>query len=249
MNASWRTISILILLGTLHSVLGEDSQATFAQATELLERGDTQAAIETYESLLENGRRAPEIYRNLAIAYDRDGQKARAVAESYRAWLSAPSSSAAEDSFLALASEAEISKKRLRDVQNSVYATRWAGPLAILASVLLWTAVICLVFWRRHTSLIATGVTVLVLGGIAAAASGYCHWKRPHRHAAWVVGESSAQLLASHVEGAPEIGSIRVYDEVYIQASRDDWKHVATGNARSGWVADQRIVPLFPWQS
>lgn len=244
----WKAVGLCIVLGLVGPVLGDD-QTAFVRATKQLEAGETQAAISAYETLLDQGTPAPEIHRNLAIAYERDGQLARAVAEAYRGWLSAPASKEAEESFLALASKGDISQKRIRALQNGVFATRWANFFALLASVLLWAGVICLVVWRHRPAVVAAGVVFLLLCGIFATTTAYCHWKQPSSQAAWVVGDSSALLLASHVNGAPEVGRLNVLEEVYIQAKREDWKHVKTINQRSGWVADQRIVPLFPWQS
>ena len=208
-----RFTKLLLLVGFFASFVPAsaetDPKATFESATTKLEAGNTEEAIEDYLALASAGWHASELYHNLAIAHDHLNQPNRALAQAYRSLLLAPQTQSYLASFDTLADKVDLAPSRQKTLKWGVRATQWHRPLAIAASLLFWMAIVFLIRWRHQPTALTFGILSLSFAAIAAGGALLLHTKLPSPTAAWFVGDDSLPMLASHAEGAPEVGSIR----------------------------------------
>ena len=234
-------------LGLAMSALASDHPAIdFEEATKALEAGDTEAAIQMYSGLLEANWHAPELYHNLAVAYQRQGLPQQALLQSYRAWLLTPFSNAAQGGFESLTEAANLSSSRQRDAKRQTTALAWQSPLGWVALGAFWLGVLTLIFLRTAFAR-GLGVAAIAIGMVTGLATLWVHRQAPAANEAWIITADPAPLRASHGEASPQISTAPSLSPVNITAQRGDWVFVETPNGRSGWLARGQVALVRPW--
>ena len=225
----------------------EEPSLAFAQATSAMESGDTATAIASFEKLVAADWHASELYHNLGVAYQRQGNETIALLQLYRAWLLDPFSDTAKSNFVKLASESQLSSTRLEQMEHAVAAMGLRGPLAIAGLLVFWSGLFALLLTRRPFSrgLGIAGITIGLFIGIAAY---YFHRAAPTSETAWVTSTEAVPLRSSHGKGAPKLTTIAPLTQVYTTTQRDNWAYVRTETGTGGWLPSTEFGRLMPWR-
>ena len=239
---------LFLLMGCLKPALADDPKATFLDATAQLEAGDAQTAVNLYQKLSNNGSHAPELYHNLAVAHDLLDQQNQALANAYRSLILKPSEASYWTTFETIAEKTGVASLRRKNLIWGIRAIQWHKPLAIAACILFWSGVVLLLGGFKNSVAQTFAILCLAFMAIAGVGATILYYKVPSSRAAWLTEDEALPLLASHTEGAPEVGQLRPLEEIRIQTTRSEWANVFTSQERAGWVRKQAISRLFPWQ-
>ena len=222
-------------------------ESIFAAATEALDRGELQEAIEGYETLLAGHWHAAELYHNYGVARQRLGMPAQAAFQLYRAWLLDPFSGSARADFLTSAEKAEMPAARRTRAERQVTALAWRQPLAIGGMISFWLGLLASLVLRQPL-VRGLGIAGIAIGLLFTAGAYYFHRQIPGARAAWAVAEESIPVFASHGEGTPRIGQLLPLTQVEVVSVRDGWAYVRGGQELSGWVEMSGLGKLRPWR-
>lgn len=242
-----RTVFLSLFSAFALTAFGSDDPANdFAEATATLEAGDMEAAIQMYEGLLGADWHAPELYHNLAVAYQRQGQAQQALLQAYRAWLLTPFSNAAQANFQSLTESAKLSEAKQKEADRRAAALAWQAPLAWVAASCFWLGVLTLIFIKAAFAR-GLGFAAIAIGVVTGVATLWIRGQLPPDDGAWIVTAEAAPLRASHGNASPQTGSVPSLGEVRLTAQRGEWFFVETTNGRSGWLASEHVGLLRPW--
>ena len=240
-------VFLFVVLAQAISADIAEPHGVYTSATESLEAGDSESAAEQYEELVEADWHSPELYHNLGVAYQRQGNDEAALLQLYRAWLLKPFSSTAKSQFLNQAKEASLSKTRLRHAETQAAALAWRTPLTLGAFVLFWTSLI-LVILVKKPFIRGFGIAGVAIGVLLSAAAYYFHQAAPTEDTAWIISPEAAPLRASHGAGSPQLTTASPLTQVDIRNQREDWAYVQRDNGSGGWIEKRSIRKLMPWR-
>lgn len=238
---------LMLLLSQALSANIEDPLSVFTSATETLKDGDSEAAADRYEELVKADWHSPELYHNLGVAYQRQGDTQTALLQLYRAWLLKPFSSTAKSLFLSQAKEARLSKAQMSQAETQAAALAWRTPLALSALILFWASVI-LVILAEKPVLRGFGFAGVAIGLLLSAAAYYFHQAAPTANTAWVISQEAESLRASHGSGSPQLTTALPLTQVDIRNQRDQWAYVQRDNGSGGWIKEGSVGKLMPWR-
>ncbi len=234
---------LLLVLSTVFA----DPQQVYTSATKTLEAGDSEAAAERYEELVESDWHSPELYHNLAVAYQRQGKAEAALLQLYRAWLLKPFSSAAKEQFLSQAKETDVSKTRLHQAETQAAALAWRTPIALSAFIVFWTGLILIILAKKPL-VRGFGFAGLAIGLLLSGADYHFHQSAPSQNTAWVISSEAAPLRASHGKGSPQLTTAPSLTQVDVRNQHEDWAYVQRSNGTGGWIEEGSIGKLMPWR-
>ena len=240
-------VFLFVVLAQAMSAGIGDPLTAYASATESLEAGDSETASERYEELVDADWHSPELYHNLGVAYQRQGNIEAALLQLYRAWLLKPFSSTAKSQFLSQAKESSLSKTRLHQAETQAAALGWRTPLALAAVAAFWTSLILIILVKKPL-MRGFGLAGVAIGILLGAAAYYFHQASPSAHAAWVISPEAAPLRASHGTGSPQLTTAPPLTQVDILNQREDWAYVQRSNGSGGWIEEGSVGKLMPWR-
>lgn len=240
---------IALCLVTGSSAVAEDvPQDRFLRAAEAYDAERYGEAIAHYEQLLSAGLRAPELYFNLANAYYRAGDRARAILHYKNAEHLAPR-------------DADIQHNLLFAIQqaDAAYAppalpARWLRKLSLpewiaLAVIAWWlTALyVCRALWPsagRGWGFTASVAVVLLMISLA----GTHHWLRFRLNPEVVIIEPRQEALFAPFDRAIAHFTLPPGSIARIDSSAEDWYKVRVGD-NDGWIRQAVAAPVTPWKT
>lgn len=229
-------LSLLLLLIAQMGWAGEqERQNQFQNGASAYSRGDYKTAIQTLESLIQDGVSAPLFY-NLANSYAQDGQSGRAILNYERALRLAPGDSDIRGNQELVRKEKGLFQEEQSFVQRCVSflgLNQWLA-LATTASVLFAVVLllpVSLPVKRRSRYTVAAGcLFVTITAGIGAVAQ-YQHWHDG------VVVTSDARLRVSPFESAASTGIIQEGRLLHPGKSHNNFILVEDETGRTGWLS------------
>lgn len=227
------------------------AQNGFEKGNTLYQKGQYQAAIEAYQSVLDGKQQSAEVYFNLANCYYKLNQVAPAIYNYEKALVLSPGDAEIQNNLkfaqkMTIDEIKEVPKvgfaKLLRDFTGIFHYDSWAWIAVVFSTLFLF---FFLGYYFSQTTLskriffIGMFVLVfLVLISILAAVFEKDHYK--NERPAIVFAESA------QVKGEPKANSSDVFilhegTKVYVLETLDDWRKVALTDGAEGWIEASNI--------
>ncbi|NHM06061.1 tetratricopeptide repeat protein [Flavobacterium sp. CYK-4] len=227
------------------------AQNGFEKGNTLYQKGQYQAAIEAYQSVLDGKQQSAEVYFNLANCYYKLNQVAPAIYNYEKALVLSPGDAEIQNNLkfaqkMTIDEIKEVPKvgfaKLLRDFTGIFHYDSWAWIAVVFSTLFL---LFFLGYYFSQTTLskriffIGMFVLVfLVLISILAAVFEKDHYK--NERPAIVFAESA------QVKGEPKTNSSDVFilhegTKVYVLETLDDWRKVALTDGAEGWIEASNI--------
>lgn len=232
-------IGLFILL-TVAPVQAADER--FGQATEAYNAGEYQLAIDTFESLAENGLSAPLLY-NLGNSYARADRTGMAILNYERAARLASGDSDIQGNLELLRREKGLFKEEQTVGQRFVgllELDQWT-VLAFVGFVLVAVLFVLPPIVRLKTSTRRILVAAFLLLGLSATIG--ARGQYGHYHDAVVV-VADARLRLSPFQSAASTGIIQEGRLLTPLKTHNDYVLVMDETGRSGWLAGDELRPI-----
>jgi len=226
----------LLLLGTAQvGWAGEqERQEQFQKSSSAYSRGDYRAAIQGFESLLQDGLSAPLLY-NLGNSYAQAGQSGRAILNYERALRLEPGDSDIQGNLELVRKEKGLFQEEQSFVERFVTffgLNQWtllATTAFVVFAIVLLLPVSLPVKRRSRYTMAAVGLLVTITAGSAAVVQ-YQHWGDG------VVVAADARLRVSPFESAASVGVIQEGRLVSPGKIHNRYILVTDETGRSGWL-------------
>lgn len=246
-----------LLLILLHLIAAGHATATgpattFNEANTHYEAGDFAAARDTYQSLIDAGNLAPDVFFNLANTHYRLDENGLASLNYRRAaalsrW---PHLEAAQNlrflrrelGFL------QPGQDTTSQIASLVPSRIWAIALTAAAwiTVLSLTALVCL--RRRNLPLLASvAVAGIIVSAIATTALVSLEYKTVSPADIAVVTTPGHRVLTAPLDGAGTVSDLPPGSAVHLLQQRGPWYYTAVDNDTRGWVHSSVLEPLWPY--
>lgn len=240
--------TLIVLLPLLFLVLAkaDPAQDTFRKANQAYSKNDYQAAVDSYEQLLQSGYRSAELEFNLGNAYYRLGNLGMAVLHLERCLMIAPRMAEARENL-------QIVNKGLSDEIEPLppfflthlweNARMWlpAGVWGTLAIGIWWLGFAALGMWllgknrtQKKWGFIG-GVCCILLSLLPfSLALSRAFFQQNSRQA--IVTEKTTALRSSPDEAGTEIRALHEGTKVEMIESLSGWWRIKLANGEQGWL-------------
>ncbi len=226
---------------------GASADERFAQASAAYDEQRYEESIAQFEELLAEGRRAPELFFNLANAYYRAGAPAHAILHYRHAQYLAPRDADIRHNLVFVAQQTGAL------LPQPATIIRWLGLLsvsewAILATAGWWlTAVyLCLALWPTTQQGRRIGVSLSALLLIVSV-TGAHHWFGLRARPEVVVTEPGVEALFAPINGYTPHFALPPGSIARIDATVVGWHKVRVGD-KEGWIQQSAVMPVNPWR-
>lgn len=245
-----KKISILLLL-VFHPFW---AQTAFEQGNKCYEKEDFEAAISSYESIVNSGKQSSELYFNLGNAYYKLHKVAPAIYNYEKALLLNPNDTEIKTNLefarkMAIDDIKVIPKvgfnKLVSDFTSKYYYDTWAWITVVFA--FLFIAFFAGYYFSQNTLLKRVffgGMFVWLLGIFLSAASGFYEKSRNENERPAIVFAENAPLKSEPKATSQEATVLHEGTKVYILESIANWKKVELTDETSGWIEDNAIKEI-----
>ena len=230
------------------------AQSPFEQGNQYYQKENYQAAITSFESIINTGKESAEVYFNLANAHYKLHQVAHAIYNYEKALLLSPNDEEIKTN-LDFARKMTIDdikvipkvgfQKLLSDFTSQYFYDTWAW--IAVAFAFLFLAFFAGYYFSQKTVLkriFFFGMFVWLLGiGLAAASGFYERSRMEHEKPAIIFAESTALKNEPKVNG-PDATVLHEGTKVYILESIANWKKVELTDETTGWIEDSAIKEI-----
>lgn len=227
------------------------AQNGFEKGNALYQKGQYQAAIDAYQSVLDGKQQSAELYFNLANCYYKLNKVAPAIYNYEKALVLHPGDSEIKNNLkfaqkMTIDEIKEVPKvgfaKLLRDFTGIFHYDTWA-VVAVSFSVLFLLFFVGYYFSQTTLSkrIFFIGMFVLVfliLISILAAVFEKDH-DRSERPA--IVFAESAEVKSEPKASGSDVFVLHEGTKVYVLESLDDWRKVALTDGSEGWIESSAI--------
>ena len=226
----------IIFLFVAAGALFADAASDFAKANREYAAGHFQAAGEGYAALVRAGQSNPALFYNLANAYYRRGDLARAILNYERVLALDPHQAEA-------AANLQLVRDQARALElTAKWPERFLGSLssdwyAWIAAAGFWIGIFALVmfcFRRSTVKAMAMIVAFVVCGGALYALYIVENGSRG-QSLAIVTGKNVDARLAT-ADNAGSVLALPAGSEIKILSTRGDWSYAALPNDLRGWI-------------
>jgi tetratricopeptide (TPR) repeat protein len=244
MNCASRFFVVFLFLAILwvRADMIQDGNASFA-------KGDYPAAIRAFESALATQGASAGLYYSLAIAEQKDGQRAKAAANLRRAIMLDPRM---VDARMAL-SEIERSQGVLSIPASwrELIAERVSLKLLLISGcALAWLGAFLLlftVFAKRGRLLPVAGAAGLIAAGAGIFLTGYLADPRiSERDSAVVSAKEGITLLSAPADQSAAVLRLPGAAPVRILRRSGEWTFCSTPGGERGWAQSRSLEPVLP---
>jgi tetratricopeptide (TPR) repeat protein len=230
------------------------AQTAFEKGNEYYQKENYQAAINSFESILESGKESAEVYFNLGNAYYKLHQVAPAIYNYEKALLLSPNDEEIKTN-IDFARKMTIDdikvipkvgfQKLITDFTSKYYYDTWAW--SAVAFAFLFLAFFAGYYFSQKTTLKRVfffGMFVWLLGvGLAVASGFYERSRMEHEKPAIIFAESTALKNEPKVS-SPDATVLHEGTKVYILESIANWKKVELTDETTGWIEDSAIKEI-----
>lgn len=218
----------------------------FEAATESLLRGEMDAAIAAYESLLAKGVHGSAIYSNLGYALQKKNKLALAALNYYRALMLNPRCTEAKSGLNQLCTQASLPE----------FPETWQQKLAehippifllIAGEVFFWIGALLEVRGIYRKKLLLSGSGLLLIG-IAVFGVGLVSDPRMRKNLAIVTDHNVTQALAQPVTTAAHIGTLLPGTPVEVVSEQAPWSYCRLPHSSHhvGWIPTSSLSFVHP---
>ncbi|NNT71140.1 tetratricopeptide repeat protein [Flavobacterium sp. IMCC34852] len=230
------------------------SQSTFEKGNQYYQKENYQAAINSFESILESGKESAEVYFNLGNAYYKLHKVAPAIYNYEKALLLNPNDEEIKTN-LDFARKMTIDdikvipkvgfQKLISDFTSKYYYDTWAWIAVTFA--FLFLAFFAGYYFSEKTILkriFFFGMFVWLAGIGLSAASGFYEKNRIDNEKPAIIFAESTALKNEPKVNSPDATVLHEGTKVYILESIANWKKVELTDETSGWIEDSAIKEI-----
>ena len=242
---------LLILLLTFQSFW---AQTAFDQGNKLYEKENYEAAISSYESVVNAGKQSAELYFNLGNCYYKLHKVAPAIYNYEKALLLSPNDTEIKTN-LEFARKMTIDdikvipkvgfNKLIQDFTAKYYYDTWAWIAVAFAFLFL------LFFVGYYLSLSAVlkrifflGMFLWLIGIVLSASSGFYEKDRMDNERPAIVFAETASVKSEPKGAATDAFVLHEGTKVYILESIANWKKVELTDETTGWIDESAIKEI-----
>lgn len=243
---------ILILLLFVSQVFW--AQTAFEQGNKFYEKEDFEAAVSSYESVVNSGKQSSELYFNLGNAYYKLHKVAPAIYNYEKALLLSPNDSEIKTNLefarkMAIDDIKVIPKvgfnKLVSDFTSKYHYDTWGWITVVFAFLCL--AFFAGYYFSQNTLLkriFFGGMFVWLLGIFLSAASGFYEKNRNESERPAIVFAENAPLKSEPKTASQDATVLHEGTKVYILESIANWKKVELTDETTGWIEDSAIKEI-----
>ena len=230
------------------------AQSAFEQGNALYLKENYEAAIKSYESILNTGKQSPEVYFNLGNCYYKLHKIAPAIFNYEKALLLNPNDEEIKTN-LDFAKKMAIDdikivpkvgfNKLIADFTSSFHYDTWAWMAIVFALVFLLTFI---GYYFSETTFLKRvffiGMFVWLLGIGLSATSAFYEKSRISNEKPAIVFAESVSVKSEPKATAQEAFLLHEGAKVYIVESIANWKKIELTDETTGWIEESAIKEL-----
>lgn len=230
------------------------SQTPFEKGNQYYQKENYQAAIKSFESILNSGKQSAEVYFNLGNCYYKLHKVAPAVYNYEKALLLNPNDSEIKTNLefarkMAIDDIKVIPKvgfnKLLSDFTSKYYYDTWAWIAVGMAFLFLLFFV---GYYFSGKTLLKRvfffGMFLAILGICLSVASGYYEKNRIQNERPAIVFAESAPVKSEPKTNSQDAVVLHEGTKVFILESIANWKKVALTDETTGWIQENAIKEI-----
>jgi len=230
------------------------AQTAFEQGNQYYQKENYQAAISSFESIINSGKQSAEVYFNLGNCYYKLHKVAPAIYNYEKALLLSPNDSEIKTNLefarkMAIDDIKIISKvgfnKLLADFTSKYYYDTWAWIAVVFA--FLFLGFFAGYYFSQKTILKRVfffGMFVWLFGIFLSAASGFYEKSRNDNEKPAIVFAETASVKSEPKISATEAFVLHEGTKVYILESIANWKKVELTDETTGWIEESAIKEI-----
>ena len=230
------------------------AQTAFEQGNKFYEKENYQAAISSYESVVNSGKQSSELYFNLANSYYKLHKVAPAVYNYEKALLLSPNDTEIKTNLefarkMAIDDIKVIPKvgfsKLLSDFTSKYHYDTWAW-IAVGFAFLFLLFFVGYYFSQKTVlkRIFFIGMFFWLLGIFLSAASGFYEKGRNTNERPAIVFAEIAPVKSEPKTSSPDAFVLHEGTKVYILESIANWKKVELTDETTGWIEDSAIKEI-----
>ena len=243
---------ILILLLIISQISW--AQTAFEQGNKFYEKENYEAAISSYESVVNSGKQSAELYFNLGNSYYKLHKVAPAIYNYEKALLLSPNDAEIKTNLefarkMAIDDIKVIPKvgfsKLLADFTSKYHYDTWAWIAVSFAFVFLLFFVGY--YFSEKTVLkriFFIGMFLWLIGILLSAASGFYEKSRNDNEKPAIVFAENAPLKSEPKSSGQDTTVLHEGTKVFILESIANWKKVELTDETTGWIEDSAIKEI-----
>nr|WP_294773501.1 tetratricopeptide repeat protein [uncultured Flavobacterium sp.] len=230
------------------------AQSPLEQGNEYYQKENYQAAVNSFESILDSGKESAEVYFNLGNAYYKLHQVAPAIYNYEKALLLSPNDEEIKTN-LDFARKMTIDdikvipkvgfQKLLSDFTSQYHYDTWAWIAVVFA--FLFLAFFAGYYFSQKTVLKRVfffGMFGWLVGIGLAVASGFYERSRMENEKPAIIFAETAALKNEPKVNSPDATVLHEGTKVYILESIANWKKVELTDETKGWIEDSAIKEI-----
>ena len=230
------------------------AQTAFEQGNQYYQKENYQAAISSYESIINSGKQSSDVYFNLGNCYYKLHKVAPAIFNYEKALLLSPNDTEIKTNLdfarkMAIDDIKVIPKvgfnKLLSDVTSKYHYDTWAWIAVVFA--FLFLLFFAGYYFLEKTSLkriFFIGMFVWLFGIVLSAASGFYEKSRNDNERPAIVFSENTPLKSEPKKGSQDATILHEGTKVYIIESIANWKKVALTDETTGWIEESAIKEI-----
>lgn len=230
------------------------AQTAFEQGNKYYEKENYEAAISSYESIVNSGKQSAEVYFNLGNSYYKLHKVAPAIYNYEKALLLSPNDSEIKTNLefarkMAIDDIKVIPKvgfsKLLSDFTSKYYYDTWAW-IAVSFAFLFLIFFVGYYFSQKTVlkRIFFIGMFLWLIGIFLSSASGFYEKSRNENERPAIIFAENAPLKSEPKAGSTDTTILHEGTKVYILESIANWKKVALTDESIGWIEDTVIKEI-----
>lgn len=244
-----KTIYILLLIFQISF-----AQSGFEEGNKFYEKEKYQAAITSYESVINSGKQSAELYFNLGNCYYKQHKVAPSIYNYEKAMLLSPNDNEIKTNLefarkMAIDDIKVIPKvgfnKLLADFTSKYYYDTWAWIAVVFAFLFLLFFV---GYYFSHSTVLKRifffGMFFWLLGIGLSTASGFYEKGRMDNERPAIVFAETASVKSEPKISATDAFVLHEGSKVYILESIANWKKVELTDETTGWIEESTIKEI-----
>ena len=230
------------------------AQTAFDKGNQYYAKENYEAAISSFESVVNSGKQSAELYFNLGNSYYKLHKVAPAIYNYEKALLLSPNDSEIKTNIefarkMAIDDIKVIPKvgfnKLISDFTSTYHYDTWAW-IAISFAFLFLVFFVGYYFSQKtlFKRIFFIGMFVWLLGIFISAASGFYEKNRNENERPAIVFAETTPLKSEPKTGSSEVTVLHEGTKVYIIDSIANWKKVELTDETTGWIEDSTIKEI-----
>ncbi|MCF6129858.1 tetratricopeptide repeat protein [Flavobacterium sp. AS60] len=230
------------------------AQTAFEQGNKFYEKENYEAAISSYESIVNSGKQSAELYFNLGNCYYKLHKVAPAIYNYEKALLLSPNDTEIKTN-LEFARKMTIDdikvipkvgfNKLIQDFTAKYYYDTWAWIAVSFAILFL---LFFIGYYFSQTSVLKRvfffGMFLWLIGIGLSTASGFYEKNRNENERPAIVFAENAPLKSEPKSSGQDAAVLHEGTKVYILESIANWKKVELTDETTGWIEDSAIKEI-----